>query len=100
MSQHGYTPTIKLRYLTIFGRKTYIQITPARGRCEHCKGNPTTTQVSEWYYKVTDKQRRMKDIYCFYLLTALYQMLILKKILDIKNSLRLHNSDIAGFNDK
>lgn len=50
---HGHTPAIKLRHLSIFGQKTYIQITPNRGRCEHCKGGPTTTQIHDWYNRYT-----------------------------------------------
>jgi len=40
---------VRLRHLPILGRKTYIDITPPRGRCPHCKGNPTTTQQADWY---------------------------------------------------
>ena len=46
---YGKGRTIRLRHLPILGRKTYIEITPPRGRCPHCDGNPTTTQQADWY---------------------------------------------------
>lgn len=46
---NGYSQTILLRHLPILGRKTFIEITPARGRCKDCDGNPTTTQKLDWY---------------------------------------------------
>jgi transposase len=50
---HGHDETIMLRHLSILGRKTYICICPARYRCTHCEGKPTTTQKLQWY-----KERR------------------------------------------
>lgn len=64
---HGHSPTIKLRHLSIFGKKTYIRITPARGRCEHCEGNPTTTQTSDWYNQYT-RQTKAYEAYILLLL--------------------------------
>ena len=46
---YGKGRTIRLRHLPILGRKTYIDITPQRGRCPDCDGNPTTTQQADWY---------------------------------------------------
>ena len=46
---YGKGRPVRLRHLPILGRKTYIDITPPRGRCSHCDGNPTTTQQSDWY---------------------------------------------------
>lgn len=46
---NGYSQTILLRHLPILGRKTFIEITPARGRCNDCDGNPTTSQKLDWY---------------------------------------------------
>ena len=46
---YGKGRTVRLRHLPILGRKTYIDITPPRGRCPHCDGNPTTTQQADWY---------------------------------------------------
>jgi len=36
---YGKGRTVRLRHLPILGRKTYIDITPPRGRCPHCDGN-------------------------------------------------------------
>ncbi len=47
--QNGSSRTILLRHLPILGRKTFIEISPPRGRCLHCDGSPTTTQTSDWY---------------------------------------------------
>ena len=46
---HGHDDAIMLRHLPILGRKTYIRICPARYRCTHCEGKPTTTQKLHWY---------------------------------------------------
>tara|TARA_B110000211_G_C14021347_1_gene527816 strand:- start:125 stop:1408 length:1284 start_codon:yes stop_codon:yes gene_type:complete len=66
-SPHGNSPAIKLRHLPIFGKKTYIQITPARGRCDNCKGSPTTTQTSNWYNK-SNRQTKVYEEYMMLLL--------------------------------
>ena len=60
-SPHGHSPTIKLRHLSIFGRKTYIQITPPRGRCESCEDKPTTTQSSDWYNQNTRQTKQYEQ---------------------------------------
>ena len=39
----------RVRHLPICGRRTYIMITPRRGRCYDCDGDPTTTQQASWY---------------------------------------------------
>ena len=46
---NGYSQTILLRHLSILCRKTFIEITPARGRCKDCDGNPTTSQKADWH---------------------------------------------------
>lgn len=46
---HGKGRTVQLRHLSIFGKKTFIEITPPRGRCPYCDNNPTTTQQADWY---------------------------------------------------
>jgi len=46
---HGLGRTLRLRHLSLLGKETYIEITPRRGRCEHCDDNPTTTETLDWY---------------------------------------------------
>ena len=46
---HGYDEATMLCHLPILGRKTYIRICPARYRCTHSRGKPTTTQKLQWY---------------------------------------------------
>jgi transposase len=46
---HGSGRPLRLRHLPILGKKTYIEITPRRGRCEDCDGGPTTTEQLDWY---------------------------------------------------
>ena len=46
---YGKGRPIRLRHLPILGKKTFIDITPPRGRCSDCDGNPTTTQQASWY---------------------------------------------------
>ena len=46
---HGKGKKLTMRHLPIFGKKTFIVITPPRGKCEHCDKNPTTTQVLDWF---------------------------------------------------
>ena len=47
--KYGQGRLLKLRHLPILGRKTIVEILPRRGRCEHCDGNPTTTETLDWY---------------------------------------------------
>jgi len=54
---HGLGRPLQFRHLPILGQETIIEITPRRGRCEHCDGNPTTTEKSEWY---TEKSKFTK----------------------------------------
>lgn len=47
---HGYDRPMEMRHLPILGYKTYIQLTPKRGKCEKCDDKPvTTTQTMGWY---------------------------------------------------
>ena len=46
---HGHDGEVCLRHLPILGRRVYIRIRPKRYQCPYCSGNPTTTQVLEWY---------------------------------------------------
>jgi transposase len=46
---HGLGRPLQLRHLPIFGQESIIEITPRRGRCEHCDKNPTTTERLDWY---------------------------------------------------
>ena len=46
---HGHDNVIVLRHISIFDRPVYIRLRPARYRCAHCPGNPTTTQRVPWY---------------------------------------------------
>jgi len=46
---HGLGRVLRLRHLPLLGKITYLEITPHRGRCEHCDGNPTTTETLDWY---------------------------------------------------
>jgi transposase len=46
---HGLGRMLHLRHLPILGKETYIEITPRRGRCDNCDGNPTTTERLDWY---------------------------------------------------
>jgi transposase len=46
---HGVGRPIRLRHLPIFGKRTYIEITPRRGLCKECDKGPTTTERLDWY---------------------------------------------------
>lgn len=46
---HGKGTTIKLRHLSILGRKAYIELTPPRGICRKCNKKITTTQTLSWH---------------------------------------------------
>lgn len=46
---HGKGQTVRLRHLPILGKKTFVEMTPPRGRCSHCDDNPTSTQQADWY---------------------------------------------------
>ena len=46
---YGHGRVLKIRHLSIFGRKTYIVICPPRYQCLDCEGKPTTTQHFSWH---------------------------------------------------
>jgi len=46
---HGHDAWVKVRYLPVFGRPTYLQYRPKRYQCQECEGKPTTTEVLEWH---------------------------------------------------
>ena len=46
---HGQDDWVKLRYLPVFGRPTYLRYRPKRYRCEDCDGRPTTSQHLDWH---------------------------------------------------
>ncbi|CAK0764043.1 transposase [Gammaproteobacteria bacterium] len=48
-SPYGYSESIILRHLPIFGKEVYICIRLPRYQCINCPGNPTTTQKVSWF---------------------------------------------------
>ena len=46
---HGHDAWVKIRYLPVFGRPTYLRYRPKRYQCQECEGHPTTTQALEWH---------------------------------------------------
>ena len=46
---YGHGRALKIRHLSIFGRKTYIVICPPRYQCLDCEGKPTTTPQFSWH---------------------------------------------------
>ena len=46
---HGFGRQLRLRHLPMFGKETIIEILPRRGRCQHCDGGKTTTEILDWY---------------------------------------------------
>jgi len=45
---HGHDDPILLRHLSLFGRKVYLRICPARYQCLQCPRRPTTTERVSW----------------------------------------------------
>ena len=46
---YGHGRVLKIRHLSIFGRKTYLVICPPRYQCLDCEGKPITTQQFSWH---------------------------------------------------
>lgn len=46
---HGLGRHLRLRHLPLLGKRTFIEIKPRRGICQHCKDGPTTTEALDWY---------------------------------------------------
>ncbi len=46
---HGHDSWVRVRYLPVFGRATYLRYRPKRYRCLECKDQPTTTQQLDWH---------------------------------------------------
>ena len=64
---HGSARTVTLRHLSLFGKETYIEITPRRGRCDDCDGGVSTNETFDWY----DPRSKMTKPYEQYLLFQL-----------------------------
>jgi len=45
---NGHAPLRRVRHLPILDKPVYLEITPARYRCEHCDDGTTTTEQYEW----------------------------------------------------
>jgi transposase len=58
---------VRLRHLPVCGYPTYILIAPCRYQCEHCAGNPTTTQQLDWY----ELRHSVTNAYARYILLSL-----------------------------
>ena len=58
---------VRLRQLPVCGYPTYILIAPCRYQCEHCAGNPTTTQQLDWY----ELRHSVTNAYARYILLSL-----------------------------
>lgn len=81
---HGSSPTIHLRHLPVFGKRTYIEITPTRGRCERCKGNPTTTETCDWYNKSTRQTKAYEEYLLLLLINSTISDVSLKEDIGYK----------------
>jgi transposase len=46
---HGRGRELMLRHLPVFGKPTYIVLTPRPGICKYCDNHPTTTECLDWY---------------------------------------------------
>jgi transposase len=46
---YGTSRVVQIRHLPVFGMKTFIEITPRRGKCPYCDDNPTSTEQPDWY---------------------------------------------------
>jgi transposase len=46
---YGYGEFITLRHLSLLGRQVELRLRPPRYQCQHCDGQPTTTQRATWY---------------------------------------------------
>ena len=65
---HGKGQTLILRHMPIFGKKTFIVITPPRGKCERCDKNPTTTQKLNWFERNGRQTKYFEDHLVFSLI--------------------------------
>jgi len=46
---HGYDDWVRVRYLPVFGRSSYLRYRPRRYQCLDCVDHATTTQRLEWH---------------------------------------------------
>lgn len=58
---YGYGREIKLQHLPMWGKNTFIVLTPPRYICEYCDDNPTTTQQADWYDRKSPHTRRYDE---------------------------------------
>lgn len=58
---YGYGEWIVLQHLPIFGKEVHIRIRLPRYQCDHCVGNPTTTQETEWFARRASHTKAFED---------------------------------------
>jgi transposase len=85
---HGYGEAIMLRHLPILGQTVYIQLRPARFRCEDCDGKPTSTEEPSWYNRRSKFTKAYEE--------WLMKMLINSTVSDVAHKEEISCEDVEG----
>lgn len=81
-SPYGSGRELTLRHLPIFGRSTYIKITPRRGICKYCDHGPTTTECLNWYDRNSKYTKLYEQHLLFELINSTVADVSLKEAVD------------------
>lgn len=80
--RYGRGRTLRFRHLPMFGKTTYIEITPKRGRCTDCDNNPSTNETMGWYEPKSKMTKAFEQHLLFELVNSTIADVSHKEILD------------------
>jgi len=93
---YGYGGEIKLQHLSMWGRKTFIVLTPPRYICEDCDNNPTTTQQADWYGRKSPQTRRYEEHILLSLINSTVSDISIKEQLGYEAIMGIINRHISN----
>jgi transposase len=85
---HGYDRPIRLRHLALFDVPVFVEIRPKRYQCDHCEGNPSTTQQLSWYESRSPNTKSYEK--------WLLRMLVNSTISDVAIKFNISNDVVTG----
>ena len=85
---HGFDQAIRVRHLPIFEQPVFIEFRPKRYRCEHCNGQPTTTQRLSWHKRRSPNTKAYEQ--------WLLRLLVNSTVTDVARKLNISDETVIG----
>ena len=85
---HGFDQPIQLRHLPLFDTPVVIEFRPKRYQCDHCDGEPTTTQRLSWHQLRSPNTKPYEQ--------WLLRMLINSTVADVARKLNITSETVTG----